>query len=222
MGRVMASGRFAGPDVVFADLRIPDDAVETAAATLSPEELSRALRLHSAPDRRRFIVSHAALRTSLSRRVSTTARAIELRRTPLGKPRLTGPHAVEFSMSRAGDVAAFAFADVPVGIDIVARTSAWRLEESAAEFCSASELRSITGLAGERRAEALARIWARKEALLKASGEGLARDPTEVTVSEGDPSVPGGWTITLASGTWIVRDIPAPQEYLSALAHRLA
>lgn len=208
-----------GVEVIFVDLTKPDAEVATAASRLSRAELERAARLQYVDDRRRFIRSHAFLRSALAARVGVAPGEIEVVHGTHGKPALSGLQAVHFSMSRAGEVAAFAFAEAAVGIDIVAMDTGNRLREAAPEFCSPDELREVVRLSDLAQVEALARIWARKEALLKATGEGLSRSPATLTVSPREASASGECVIALAGGLWSVEDIVAPRGYGAALAH---
>ncbi len=219
---MIPSGRAPrGIEVWFAPLAATDTAVEAGLATLAREERVRASRLHLPADRRRFVVSHAALRAALADRTGLALPAIEVRYGPCGKPWVAGGGRLEFSMSRAGEVAAFAFATSPVGIDIVAMSSGARLLEAAPEFCSPAELDSIGDLTRSRRMEALARAWTRKEALLKATGEGLTRSPAGVPVMQDPRCAAGECIVRVAGRTWRIQDVPAPTGYRSALAHRL-
>ena len=217
-----AGGTPGGVEVCFADLTGVGSGVEAGMAMLSSDELARASRLHFAPDRQRYIGSHLALRSAVSERTGISPTAIELWAGVHGKPEVRGVHGFQFSMSRAGDLAAFAFASMPVGIDVVAMASGQRLREAVAEFCSPAELARISSLPAARQVDVLAQVWARKEALLKATGHGLYRQPSGVTVWQDDVRLPDRWTARLESETWVVRDVAAPEGYCAAVAYRLS
>lgn len=209
-----------GIDVCFASLTVTDAVLESGIGALSADERARASRFVQRDARRRFIVSHALLRAALSARTGIEAAALEFHSAAQGKPVLARERRIEFSMARADDVAAFAFGVTPVGIDLVAESSGERVLEAAAEFCSPAERRSIAALGRARRIEALLRIWARKEALLKASGEGLMRSPRGITVWTDD--LVGACRVLSGEVAWVVHDISAPAGYRAALAHPLA
>ena len=217
----MTATTFAGTmaAVTFVSLTGTIEAVEAAASLLSERELARAAQFHRVDDRRRYVLSHAHLRSALAERVRIAPSDIELTWTIHGKPELLGRRQPYFSMSRAGELAAFAFAEAPVGIDIVAMSSGERLMEAAAEFCAPGDLRAVERLPRARRIDALARIWARKEALLKATGEGLTRDPAAFAAwSEEDACMAGGSTGVSGESAWAVADVAAPAGYRAALA----
>ena len=213
-----SAARLRGIEVCFASLTITDAALVSGAAALSAEERARAARFIHAADRRRFIASHAMLRAALSARTRIDAARIEIRSTPQGKPTLPDAHGVEFSLSRAGELAAFAFGRIPLGIDLVAASSAERLREAETEFCSQEERDAVAKLPPALQRDVLLTIWARKEALLKATGEGLSRSPAGVTVWRDAAHA----VIPVAGIPWLVEDVAAPAGYRSALAHRLA
>jgi 4'-phosphopantetheinyl transferase len=204
-------------EVRFATLAVPDPEVEAGAAILSPAERARASRFLHAIDRRRFIVAHAKLRSALAARIGTAPAAIELGYGTHGKPHLRDRGRIEFNMSRAGELMALAVSSAPVGIDVVESASGERLLDAAPEFCSADELTATAVLSRSERIDALLRIWARKEALFKATGDGLSRGLSSVTLW----AEPASSRIRIAGASWSVVDIPAPAGYRAALAQRV-
>ena len=217
-----AGGTPGGVEVCFADLTGVGSGVEAGMAMLSSDELARASRLHFAPDRQRYIGSHLALRSAVSERTGISPTAIELWAGVHGKPEVRGVHGFQFSMSRAGDLAAFAFASMPVGIDVVTMASGQSLREAAVEFCSPDELTAITRLPATGQIEVLARVWARKEALLKATGDGLCRHPSGITAWHDGARRPDRCTARLGDDVWLVQDVAGPDGYCTAVAYRLS
>lgn len=70
----------------------------------------------------------------------------------------------------------------PVGIDVEAIT-ATGFEGFDEVALAPEEVQALAGLSGRALLRARARLWARKEAVLKATGHGLSIDPREVVVS---------------------------------------
>ena len=100
----------------------------------------------------------------------------ELIRESGGKPRFAGGTA-ELSLSHdAGCVfAAIAVGEGEIGIDLVSlEREIPRTSEIAARFFSEGERSALLLREPEERREEFLRIWARKEAAVKASGEGAA------------------------------------------------
>lgn len=129
--------------------------------------------------------------------------------TEHGKPYVLG-HPIHFSASAAGNRAAVATGPGPLGIDLV------RLADIGPD--AAYAILGDEEWASDSRA--LATLWARKEAILKATGDGLAIDPRDVRVSPPDAAAallawPGG-----SVGGLHVVDFKAPSQddYVSSVA----
>ncbi|MEU8773939.1 4'-phosphopantetheinyl transferase superfamily protein [Streptomyces sp. NPDC048606] len=195
--------------------RVGGHRVDEAEALLDPSERERAGRLVRAGDRRTYLASHLALRVLLGGYLGRAPREVELVRedcpccgAPHGRPAVAdgAPH---FSLSHSEDVAYLAFAGVPVGVDVEGLPSAEAVVDVLPTLHPA-ETAELTALAPADRPAALARVWARKEACLKATGTGLARGVVEPYVgSAAEPaSAPGR----------LLHDLPAPRGYAAALA----
>jgi phosphopantetheinyl transferase len=136
------------------DLRQDDTLVERAAALLTASECRHAERGTPAVRRER-IVSRAALRIVLARRVGCG-----------------GPH---FSVSHSVDWGLIAVTSLgPVGVDIECCAPLGELEAIASRRFPATVARAVLSQRGEQREQAFYRQWTRMEAELKASGVGLA------------------------------------------------
>lgn len=100
-----------------------------------------------------------------------------------GKPSLVGDHPWRFSLSyTGGTVVVAAGRDHEVGVDVE--------EVAEADFAdfdrvtlAPDESGHLAGLTGIDLLDGRARTWARKEAVLKATGHGLVVDPTEIVVT---------------------------------------
>ncbi len=149
-------------------------------AMLDAGERARAERFPHATGRVSFVAAHALARTALAAATGAPPAAFGFRVGPHGKPEalLKGnPAGVSFSLSHtAGMVGvAVARAVVPLGFDLEA---AGRIvPENVARRCfAAAELDLLADLQASARSAALIRLWTLKEAFVKATGEGLARD----------------------------------------------
>ncbi len=89
------------------------------------------------------------------------------------------------SVAHTGHLVAVALASVPVGVDV-------ELDDADVDGVPAAltdrEIAVIAALPDAHRTDALRRVWVRKEAVLKALGFGLARDPRTIELS--DPGAP--------------------------------
>jgi len=138
---------------------------------LSDEEHQRALSLPQGPRRRRWVAAHRALRWSLRQTAGPEAEACVIRHTATGKPYAEG---VFFSLSHSGPVGAVAVADRPVGVDVEADRRVSRPDLLARRLKVQAQWLAIDE---DRRDGWLLERWARAEALLKGTGEGLAGGP---------------------------------------------
>jgi 4'-phosphopantetheinyl transferase len=185
--------RDAGVTVRCVDPRAPR-AVDAsrAVALLTPPERARYSGLPEA-QRTSFLVGRALLRATVSELVDVDADAVVLDSRcdscglEHGRPRVIAPAAavradVRVSLSRCdAAVAVAATRGVPVGIDVEV-LDARRFKGVAEVVLDAAELARLQRR-GEARAGAVARAWTRKEAVLKATGDGLRVDPRDIEIT---------------------------------------
>jgi 4'-phosphopantetheinyl transferase len=169
---------------------------------LDDVERRRAARLARTADRWRYVTAHALVRLLLAARTGVPAAELRFERTCRrcgsthhGKPRLANDLAgeagpVPFSLARAGDRLAVAVSDQPgleVGVDVERVPDPGDAVLAAVpEVLTTTELATYRRLDGARRGHALAVWWARKEAVLKAVGHGLAVAPSTIAVTSPD------------------------------------
>lgn len=161
---------------------------------LSADEQARAARFHFERDRRRFIVGRGTLRTLLGRYVQVEPTRLEFCYGAQGKPYLaqesTGG-ALRFNLAHSHELAVYAFTrEGEVGIDIEYLHPLADLDQIAARFFSKAESTSLLGLPQDQRLIAFFNCWTRKEAYLKALGEGLSHplDQFQVSFIPGEPA----------------------------------
>jgi 4'-phosphopantetheinyl transferase len=161
-----------------ARLDLPAHRVVRLARFLSPDEVRRAERLFFEVDRQRFIVARGVLRTILGRYLG--ASPIELRFVygPHGKPELTPEFAdgrLHFSVAHSHRLALYAVAyDRQVGVDLEYMRPHLASKMVAERFFSPLEAERLGALPEKEQGEAFFCCWTRKEAYIKARGEGLS------------------------------------------------
>lgn len=156
-------------------------------ALLDPVEQKRATRFRAVRDRNRFLVARATLRRVLAQYTGVEPQSVKLIVRPGGKPIVAGggmSGALHFNLSHCGDLALCAIADREVGVDVEQLKHHDDVERVARHFFSDDEARMLGSLQGIDRTRFFFRTWVRKEAYIKATGEGLARDTTTFTVRE--------------------------------------
>ncbi len=192
---------------------------------LSADEQERAARLYLERDRRRFIVGRGVLRTILGRYLGIEPHQVQFSYKPHGKPYLTaspGQMALQFNAAHSHELALYAFAwGCQVGIDVEYVHLVPDAEEIAARFFSVRENAALRLLPEEQRQMGFFYCWTRKEAYIKAIGDGLSYPLDRFDVSlggeeglqsldiDGDPGESGRWSLQAF--------IPAP-GYVAALA----
>jgi len=150
---------------------LPRLPVET---TLSAAELAKARGFVFRRDSELSLLAHCLKRLVLARALGRPAHALRFRRNETGKPRLHPPHGPEFNLSHGGDWAALALADAPCGLDLEPVTRQQNHPFPAEQALHPLELARMA--ASHRPADYFLRIWTGKEALSKATGQGLALD----------------------------------------------
>jgi 4'-phosphopantetheinyl transferase len=154
---------------------------------LDEDEHRRHARFLRAEDRALFLVAHALTRIVAGGHVAVAPRAIRYCRQTAehDKPRFAGEAAeLEFSISHSGErVVVAVSATAALGVD-VERVRSQTVEPSLLEsVLCAPEQRELAAMAPATQAWAFCHYWTRKEAVLKATGDGLAVSPTQIMVT---------------------------------------
>ena len=164
------------------------------AATLSADERERADKFKIENLRQRFVTGRGALRDVLGRCLQCDPAELEFIQGWRGKPALAPKftdRGIHFNLAHSAELALIAVTRAgPVGVDVERIRPVKDADELVARFFSPRESDSFQQLAAGAKPEAFFRLWTRKEAFLKATGEGLARalDAVEVSFLPGEPA----------------------------------
>ena len=192
-----------------------------AYALLSPDEQARADRFRRAPDRARFIASHAVLRRVLARYTPDEPADLRFGIAEQGKPFLLAPDGtpdLRFSLAHSGGLALVAVAaGQEVGVDVEAERPLPDVLRLARRVAAPHEHDALAACDADEQRRAFFRLWVAKEAVLKARGTGLHADARQVllsSLSEGTV----GLRSAGAPGVWTLRTLDTSAGYHAALA----
>jgi 4'-phosphopantetheinyl transferase len=190
-------------------------------ATLSPDEVTRANRFHFARDRDAFVSARATLRRILAAYLGVRPLDVRFAYAVSGKPSLASPvRGIEFNLSHSGDLLLLALSrGVPLGVDVEhRRPTAW--EDLAPVVFTDSEMRDLWSLPQPQQYDGFLNGWTRKEAYVKARGDGLTLplDSFSVTLKPGDAAALT-WTRAGTAETcrWSVHHVTLDARHVGAV-----
>jgi len=200
----------------------PPAAIAALRGTLGEDERARAARFHFDRDRNAYIAARGALRALAGHYLDRPPEVLAFGYRAKGKPYLTSPpgDALRFNVSHSGELALIAFArGREIGVDIERRRPLTDLLSLARNSFSPSEYAALCGLPPRDHTEAFFACWSRKEAFIKATGEGVSQladfdvsvapsEPARLLRVEGEP-----W----GRLPWSLQDLPAIPDYAAAL-----
>ena len=194
---------------------VPVDAPAECDGILDENDRARAAAFLDERDRRRFTIAHGALRILAGRELGVAPEKLTWTPGRYGKPELVAPWSgLQTSLSHSGDLIAVAISTGrPVGVDIQGLAAGADVVGLAERFFPPDESAYVAaGHDAATRANRFARLWVRKEAVVKAAGGRLwpnlkipvrGRDVVECT----EPP-----------GTYRVAAVAAPDGYCAAVA----
>ncbi len=191
--------------------------------TLSPDELERADRFRFEKDRTAFVSARATLRRILAGYLSIDPASLQFGYGAHGKPFIEGePDGLTFNVSHSHALAVYAVGrNRKIGVDVEHIRPDYAGEDIARRFFAPGEVDRLLALAPEQRAVGFFLCWTRKEAYIKARGEGLSHPLARFEVSL-TPGQPAALLETLddpdEAARWDLRDVETPEGYVAAVA----
>lgn len=177
-----------------ATLDWPVGYIQTWQQFLTTDEQQRADRFYFAKDRQSYVVARGLLRLLIGRYLQVDPHQLRFDYRPNGKPTLATTlqqARLHFNLSHSGDMVLYAFTlDREIGIDVERIRNNIEYEQIATHFFSLYEQAVLRTLPAELKAEAFITCWTRKEAYIKAKGEGLSMplDQFDVSLRPGQPA----------------------------------
>lgn len=231
----ISAGRWPSPPV---DLRLFQDEVHIWRASLdqpsakleqwrqilATDELDRANRFHFDEHRRHFIAARGMLRVILGRYLELDPAQLRFAYTAYGKPALAEPfdrYNLQFNLSHSHNVVLYALTykrDIGIDLEYIGRKI--ELKEIAQRFFSPNEASQLLALPAHLHREAFFNCWTRKEAFIKAKGDGLSLplDQFEVSLIPNEPAVLLSTHYNPADVTrWSLRTIAPGPGYAGAV-----
>jgi 4'-phosphopantetheinyl transferase len=190
-------------------------------AWLSTEERARAERFRFARDRRRYVFRRAFVRGALGALLGRAPGDLGFGATAKGAPYLDPAPALSlrFSLSHSEERLLLAVArERMLGVDLQAHDRLDELDRMAGRFLSPAEAVGFAQLSGADRPAAFFRAWSRKEAALKALGEGFFLDPRRISVGI-EPHAAESWSALEDErlARFFFLDLSAPDGFSAAV-----
>lgn len=194
---------------------------------LSVDESARASRFHFLRDRQSFVASRAILRAILASYLAIDPKELSFSYSKNEKPSLGPAYAgsnLQFNVSHSGGVALFAFGlRREIGVDVEHIRRDVEVEGIARRFFSGHEQMQLAALPTEERIEAFYRCWTRKEAYIKATGDGLSLPLDQFDVSlevKNTNALLATRPDESEAKRWFLQEVAAAPGYIAALCVR--
>jgi 4'-phosphopantetheinyl transferase len=171
-------------------LEQPQDRVDDFFGMLSPEERARAERGLLERVRRQAIVGRGFLRRTIARYLDRDPSSLSFTFNNYGKPALP-ESGLSFNLTHSDGRGLLAVTRIgELGVDLERVRPMQDLEAIARRFFAPGEVEVLVSVEESLRELAFFQCWTRKEAFIKALGEGLARplDQFEVSLRPGEPA----------------------------------
>ena len=209
----------ADQDVYVWLAHLDDPSVDVAwcCRVLSAAERDRASRFAFVEDRRRYVVSHAALRSVLASSLQVAPEDLQFSTRLDGKPMLTplpSGSCVQFNLSHSNGVALIAVARTrQIGVDVERVTQDVPVLELARRFLSAKAVAVLAALPTSLRRLAFFKCWTAGEAFAKARGTGLDEEANgfEIVLTEDGVRVVG------PAANWSLSELQPRDGYVGAV-----
>jgi 4'-phosphopantetheinyl transferase len=190
--------------------------------SLATEELERAAKFHFQKDRDHFIVARALLRIILASYLESKPEQLRFSFNEYGKPALADTETVRFNLSHSRDLVLYAVArNRELGVDVEYVRDDFDTAQIARQFFSRREIEALCALPPEQQEEGFFLCWTRKEAYIKAKGQGLSipLDQFDVSLAPDEPAK----LLNVAGDTeeisrWSLRELAPGPGYMAAIA----
>jgi 4'-phosphopantetheinyl transferase len=186
-----------------ADLKFNECFKSSFLKLLSPDEKSRAHKFRFIKDSMNFIIARGILRSLIGKYLEINPAEVSFRYSEFGKPDIADNHFLQFNISHSQNIALFAFTKkLNVGVDVEFVNPDIEVKDIAAKFFSPNEVSNLFALPEKKHTLGFFNCWTRKEAFIKAVGEGLSFPLNKFEVSL-EPDEP----VKLLATDWEPKDV---------------
>ncbi|MGI9073374.1 MAG: 4'-phosphopantetheinyl transferase family protein [Bryobacteraceae bacterium] len=198
--------------------------VEELATTLSSDEKDRSESFRFEHLKRRFCISRGLLRFFLGAYLATPPQEIKFAYGRYGKPSVAGVEGFQFNVAHSENVTIYAFAfGCALGIDVEQIRNMEDIDGIARHFFCSEEAADLNSIELPERLDAFFACWTRKEAYIKATGEGLSASLDTFRVALRPSEAPSFVHIDDSASeaqSWSLYSLRPVDGYVGALAFR--
>ncbi|MCY7360184.1 MAG: 4'-phosphopantetheinyl transferase superfamily protein [Rudanella sp.] len=182
---------------------------------LQPREQQRAARFRQTADRNRYILGRGLFRVMAGQITGKAPQSVSIVAVPTGKPILRENPNWHFSVSHTGDWVLLAVGQTPLGVDIEFVNPRFIIDDLIPSVLSAAEQRVLIESTDSHLF--FYECWTRKEALVKATGEGITNDFINIPALEGEHMVKS--SLIGNNFPWQIQPFFVSDTYPAALAN---
>ncbi|MFL6352865.1 MAG: 4'-phosphopantetheinyl transferase family protein [Bryobacteraceae bacterium] len=202
----------------------PSASLQEVSAALSPDERARAESFRFEHLKTRFCVSRGLLRFFLGAYLTTPPSDIQFSYGRYGKPSVARSAGFQFNVAHSENVAVYAFAfGCELGVDVERIRNMRYIDAIARQFFCSEEAADLHSLELRERLDAFFACWTRKEAYIKATGEGLSASLSNFRVALRPSEAPSFIHIsgsTSEAESWSLYTLRPNETCVGALAFR--
>ncbi|MFT5426724.1 MAG: 4'-phosphopantetheinyl transferase [Gammaproteobacteria bacterium] len=211
-------------DVWLCDLKKLSKNIDEFYSVLSEDEQERADKLKIEDKRQQYIITRGSLRKYLGLLTEADPAVFKFKYLKHGKPVLEEKPQyadISFNVSHSNDIALVAISQKHnIGIDVEKINYETDHQALVTRFFSKAEQSEFNNYSESSKAKAFCACWTRKEAFIKATGDGVTYGLESFDVSV-DPEVQQP-TITLhkaSTEVWSALNLPINDDYMACLVH---
>jgi 4'-phosphopantetheinyl transferase len=198
---------------------------ENGLQILSSEEIKKADSFHFQTDRRRYVAAHFALRVILSHYTKKAPQKLEFTTNNFGKPSLIDAD-LKFNLSHSAEIALVAVSEnSEVGVDVESFDKKIEHLENISQMFSSDETNYLENCPQTSQNKEFFRVWTRKEAFVKAKGEGLSMPLKSFSVINRNDKLTQKFKVKSADSAqefWLGWDFEPAKHYVAALVAKVS